>query len=228
MSNRPPSELAPTRSVKVLSVARDRAIDRLSEAFARGALEVEEFERRVTLAQRSDSPAEMDNLVADLEVSTEGAPVPAKPAAPSVLPPALVKSSGTVFAMLGGVERRGTWTVPRVLNVVAIMGGTMLDLREARLPQGSIELRVAALMGGVEIIVPPHLAVESNGAAIMGGFEHVERAPQEPDPEAPVLRISGIAFMGGVSIEMRLPGESSREAKRRRKKELRARRLEKR
>jgi len=140
------------------------------------------------------------------------------------LPPALVRRSGTVLAMLGGVERRGTWTVPRVLNVVAFMGGTMLDLREARLPPGPIELRVVAIMGGVEIIVPPHLAVESEGAAIMGGFEHVERAPQAPDPDAPVLRISGIALMGGVSIEMRLPGESSRDAKRRRKRELKERR----
>ena len=62
------------------------------------------------------------------------------------------------------------------------MGGATLDFREARLPEGEVEIRVGALMGGVEIIVPPTLAVESNGAAIMGGFEHVDRAPATAEP----------------------------------------------
>ena len=77
-------------------------------------------------------------------------------------------------------------------------------------------------MGGVEIIVPPHLPVEAEGVAIMGGFDHVDRAPAEPDPGAPLLRVTGLAFMGGVHIEMRLPGESGRDARKRRRRERRA------
>jgi hypothetical protein len=112
--------------------------------------------------------------------------------------------------------------VPRHLDVVTIMGGAHLDFRDARLPEGEVEVRVGALMGGVEIIVPPSLAVESNGAAIMGGFEHVDRAPTAVEPGSTVLRITGLALMGGVNIEMRLPGESGREARKRRKQEARA------
>jgi hypothetical protein len=111
--------------------------------------------------------------------------------------------------------------VPRKLNVMTVMGGAKLDFREARLPEGEVEIRVGALMGGVEIIVPPTLAVESNGAAIMGGFEHVDRAPVALEPGSTVLRITGLALMGGVSIETRLIGESSRQARRRRKRERR-------
>jgi hypothetical protein len=101
------------------------------------------------------------------------------------------------------------------------MGGAHLDLRDALLPPGTIEVRVAALMGGVEIIVPPNLAVEAEGVSIMGGFDHVDRAPAEPDPGAPLLRVTGLVLMGGVHIEMRLPGESSRDARKRRKRERR-------
>ena len=60
-----------------------------------------------------------------------------------------------------------------------------------------------------------------HGTAIMGGFQNVNRAPAHPDPDAPLLRIHGLALMGGVDITMRLPGESERQAHRRRKVESR-------
>jgi hypothetical protein len=69
--------------------------------------------------------------------------------------------------------------------------------------------------------VPPGLAVETEGVAVMGSFEHVDRAPAHPDPEAPLLRVRGRVIMGSVEIKMRLPGESEREAHRRQKLERR-------
>ena len=205
------------------TIMRDQTIARLSDAFATDVIDVDEFERRVTVAQRSDSLAEIQSLVADLPARPVGqqAAVPA-PASRPVAPAGSVKLRGTVFTIMGGVERKGSWTVPRSLNVGVVMGGAKLDLREAWLPPGPIELRVAAVMGGVEIIVPPNLPVEAEGVAIMGGFDHVDRAPAEPDPGAPLLRVTGLAFMGGVHIEMRLPGESSRDARKRRRRERRA------
>jgi hypothetical protein len=78
---------------------------------------------------------------------------------------------------------------------------------------------VTALMGGLEIIVPPWLAVECDATAIMGGFEEMDRGHGEPDPGRALLRITGFAMMGGVSIETRQPGESSRQARKRVKRE---------
>src|SRR4029077_19261194 len=119
-------------------------------------------------------------------------------------------------------ERRGAWPVPRRLRVVAMMGGAHLDLREARFPAGVVDIEIIAFMGGVEIVVPPGLAVQTHGTAIMGGFQSVNRAPAHPDPDAPLLRVHGFAMMGGVDIKMRLPGENDREARRRQRTELRA------
>jgi hypothetical protein len=133
----------------------------------------------------------------------------------------------TRLAIMGGVDRRGAWTVPQHLRCIAILGGVQLDYREARLPAGVVDVSVFALMGGVHIIVPPDLAVEISGSAIMGGFEELDRTPAQPDPDRPTLRIHGFAMMGGVSIETRLVGESSREARRRVRKERKElRRLE--
>ncbi len=209
------------RPVRPTVAERDAFIGRLGDAFANGVLDVEEFERRVTLAHQADSRGDLDALVVDLpRPSRATEPAPPTPVR-DLVPPREVKASATVFTAMGGVERKGPWTVPRTLNVLTVMGGASLDFREARLPEGDVEIRVAAFMGGVEIIVPPTLAVESNGAAIMGGFEHVDRAPAAVEPGATVLRVSGITMMGGVHIETRLPGETSRQARKRRKRENR-------
>jgi|SRR6185312_3167148 len=199
--------------------ARERAIAVLSDAFANDVLEVEEFERRVTLAHTSETAEAIAALTADLPASTTAltpATVALAPAAPeSQSPPE------TVYAIFGGVDRRGSWTVPRRWRVRAIFGGGQLDLREARFPTGVIDLEVKAVFGGVQIIVPPGLAVEVSGTAIMGGFSNVNRAPVHPDPEAPLLRIRGTAIMGGVDVTMRLAGESEHQAHRRSKLEAR-------
>jgi hypothetical protein len=102
------------------------------------------------------------------------------------------------------------------------MGGVELDFREALFsPRRDPGLR-GAVMGGVEILVPPGVRVETDGFAFMGGFDeetggNPESRPRAPN--APVLRVSGFAFMGAVEVSSRLPGESVRDAKRRRKKD---------
>ena len=171
---------------------RERTIAVLSDRFAQGELDVEEFEERVTLAHRAQSAVELAALLADLSVAAE-------PAATRALELATDASErGEAVAIFGGTRRDGVWTVPRHLQVTAFFGGVELDLRRARLPAGPIDLAVTATFGGVQIIVPPNLAVEVHGTAIFGSFEHMERTSSSPDPSLPVLRIRGRAIFGGV------------------------------
>jgi hypothetical protein len=105
--------------------------------------------------------------------------------------------------------------------VFAMMGGVELDFRTAALAPGVNEMTIVAMMGGVEITVPPGLHVEVNGMGIMGGFEHRAGTPPPTDPSAPILRIGGFAMMGGVEIRSRYPGENNRDARRREREERR-------
>ena len=209
--------------------SRERVIAALSDHFAHDLLDVDEFERRITLAHTSESPEEIDALLADMPTIAPSTPTAASPrGAPALVPSAQVQPEQTVLAVMGGVERRGSWNIPRRLRVVAMMGGAHLDLREARFPPGPVDIDVFALMGGVEIIVPPGLAIETHGSAIMGGFQEVNRAPAHPDADAPLVRVHGLVMMGGVDIRMRLPGETGRDAHRRQRRELKAQRQERR
>jgi len=222
----PTTTLAPTPGDRALvrraQETRERVIARLSDHFAHDLLDVDEFERRVTVAQTADSPGDIEALLADLP-ERAGAAGPAPAVVPTVvtaLAPA-ERDRDTLYAIFGGIDRRGTWTLPRQMKIVAVFGGAHLDLREARFPPGVVELDVTAVMGGIEIIVPPGLAVQMHGSAIMGGFQDINRAPANPDPDAPLLRVRGLTMMGGVHVSMRLPGESERTAARRERRELR-------
>ena len=53
--------------------------------------------------------------------------------------------------------------------------------------------------------------------ALCGGFEHQTDTPLRRTPDVPILRVRGLALLGGVGVEVRLPGETPREAKRRRR-----------
>ena len=113
-----------------------------------------------------------------------------------------------VLAFWSGVKRSGRWTPPRHLNAIAVMGGAELDLREAVFPEGVTTVNAIAVMGGVEIVVPPGLQVKSSGIPLMGGFESLD---QDGDPDqAPgaVLKIRGIACMGGVEVRVARRGEA--------------------
>jgi hypothetical protein len=210
--------------------SRDRVIATLSEHFAHDALDVDEFERRITVAHTSESPDEIDALLSDLPALAPSATalVPAAKVGPTVLPAERVQTEQTMLAIMGGVDRRGSWSLPRRLRLVTVMGGAVLDLREARFPPGPVDIEIFALMGGTQIIVPPGLAIETHGSAIMGGFQEVNRAPVHPDADAPLLRVHGFVMMGGVDITMRLPGESDRDAHRRQRRELKEQRREER
>lgn len=201
---------------------REAAVDALSEAFAQDVISVEEFERRVELAHRADSYEELQTLLTDLPqpplpVKADEEDRPGRRVAPRRRQEVAthVPEQAVVLGLLGGGVRRGAWTPARFNYAIGVLGGAELDFRDCALPP-VMDVRCFAVMGGVEIIVPPDVIVETSGVGILGGFEQVATDQTAP-ADAPIIRINGLALMGGVDVSVRYPGETARDAKRRRK-----------
>src|SRR5690606_33644388 len=196
--------------------------------FAGDRLDMADFESRLDRAHRATALAELDALVADLpqlgteQAGTAPAPAPAAPRPPA--PAAHQRERGLIFSLMANITRRGIWAPARENPVFCFMGGVELDFREVALPPGPTDITIFCLWGGIEIIVPPDLALDVRGIPIMGDITSVAHAAA-PGPEAPVLRINALVIMGGVEISVRLPGESKRDAKRRIREEKRRKRL---
>ena len=99
---------------------------------------------------------------------------------------------------LPGSFRGGTMT--------AIMGGCILDLRQAVMAPGEeAVIDVIAVMAGHELVVPSHWQVIDRVVPIAGGISD-KRLPPVPDPSAaalpaPRLVLKGYCVMGGLTIK---------------------------
>lgn len=82
-------------------------------------------------------------------------------------------------------------------NVTAILGGAVIDLRDATIIDGS-SLDLMTVLGGIEIIVPDHIQVDLSGFPILGGWEDRTRVNQ--DEKVSVLKINCLTILGGVEI----------------------------
>ena len=112
---------------------------------------------------------------------------------------------------MGGSVRKGPWEPPETLYALSLMGGVELDFRQAAFLEGLTEVAILAVMGGVKIVVPDDVDVEVNGIGIMGSFEHISR--HLPGEDRPLLRVRGLALMGGVTVKVK-PARGSSAGKR--------------
>lgn len=188
---------------------RDRVADQLREALAEGRLTPEEHAERLDAVYQARTYAELAPIVHDLP-ATGGVPLPqAGPATGPVvrddLPP---PQAGTpnIVAVFSGAERTGRWLIEPDTNVVAVFGGVELDLRQAVLSRREVTINVVAIMGGVNITVPPGVRVTNSVSAVFGGTSLPGDDPAGPD--APVVRLTGFAMFGGVSVQRRGAGET--------------------
>ncbi|MFE2074758.1 DUF1707 SHOCT-like domain-containing protein [Streptomyces misionensis] len=207
---------------------RDRVAEVLRDALAEGRLDMGEFEERLEAVYRARTYGELAPLTRDLPAGASAAPVSfvKEPASEGGWASRIVggegSSSGGV-AILSGFERKGRWTMPKRFNCFTFMGGGEIDLREADFADREVEINVVAVMGGVQVIVPPGVEVVVRGIGIMGAFEH-PRADGPPEPGAPRVVIGGFAFWGGVGVARKV----TRAERQRLKEQRRQERLERR
>lgn len=230
-----------------LEITRELVVQALCAHYAQDRLTTEELESRLERAQRAASEPQLAALVIDLpalpDVAVPGVAgaLPAAAAAPPATssrtvptPPSswplvdlgprvradLTRRDSQHFtSIMSGVTRKGVWVPPHDMECFVVMGGLELDFREAILAPGITEINIFVMMGGVEIIVPPGVRVEQEGSGFMGAFDETGYSSLPIGPDAPVIRITGFALMGGVDIQIRYPGESRSDAKRREREE---------
>jgi hypothetical protein len=128
---------------------------------------------------------------------------------PLVMPDEHVPDRQGIIACLSNTTRNGPWALPRLFRALAIMGEVKLDLRHVQLGAGTSEIQVRAFMGNIEITVPHNLRLECAGTPFMGEFSVKRKSTRHASPDAPLVRITGGAFMGAVKVRVIDPGAPS-------------------
>ncbi|MEV5592728.1 DUF1707 domain-containing protein [Streptomyces sp. NPDC052496] len=199
---------------------RERVAEILREALAEGRLEMAEFDERLTAAYQARTVGALKPLVADLPQPHDDRAAPARPGGSGALSwrerIGGEPSSRGAFAFWSGFSRKGRWTAPRTFTAGVFQAGGEIDLRDAHFEAAEITVRCFALMGGIDVVVPPGVEVQVTGWGFMGGFDNGDGEPGEPG--APRVKITGFAMMAGVGVRRKM----SKLAKQRLERERRA------
>lgn len=186
---------------------RERVAKILHDAMGQGRITMSELDERLKSVYEAKTIGELTPITSDIPGSTpiiapQGAVSPAPPAnPPGTTSDRVVRAEPTsrsAIAVMSGADRKGQWVVPATFNALALMGGVNIDLRHAKFAQHEVTIQATAIMGGVEIVVPEDVTVYVNGIGFMGSFENNVKSSQAPG--APVVRITGLALMGGVTV----------------------------
>ncbi|WP_374774184.1 DUF1707 domain-containing protein [Streptomyces sp. NBC_01310] len=198
----------PLPELRASDADRERVVERLRDAVAEGRIDMEEFEERLEAAYKSRTYAELEPLTRDLPSPTgpaaRAAAVPGSAAEPWRGRVGGAGTSTTGVAVMSGFQRRGRWTVPARFDAVVFWGGGELDLREADFAEREVVINCVAIMGGIEITVPPGVELDVRGFGFMGAFDQRD-SPGPPQPGAPRVVVTGFAFWGGVEVKVKHP-----------------------
>jgi predicted membrane protein len=82
-------------------------------------------------------------------------------------------------------------------EITAAFGGVDLDLRDANI-EGSAQINVFTMFGGVDIKVPEGWQVRVSGLPLFGGWE--DKTKKTKDAKAAVLKINATCAFGGFTV----------------------------
>jgi class 3 adenylate cyclase len=176
---------------RISDTDRNQAVELLRHHCGEGILTLDEFGDRVTLVYEARTRADLDEVLSDLPAEETQVPEVRRR-----------RVTRWAVAILGGHSPKGRIRLAETTNVVAVMGGVELDLRNAEIDGDEVVINALALMGGVEIYVPEGISVDFSALPLLGGTE-CKIADVPIIPGSPRIVVRAVAVMGGVEVYSR-------------------------
>lgn len=168
---------------------RDRVAGLLGEALADGRLTAEEHGERIDALYATRTLAELAPLTADLGTAKRDVERPASAAPARRIGPQVAVLSSTMARPVGHVGGR--------IVCVAFVGSARIDLSHASLGEDGVEIVAQAIVGTVDVVVPPDALVTMTGLPLLGDLSPTT----EPGPAGgPHVKVSAFALLGSVTI----------------------------
>jgi hypothetical protein len=168
---------------------RERVAGLLGEALADGRLTADEHRERIDLLYAARTLDELVPLTADLGTGRRDVERPRSAV--------LVKRVGPQVAILSSSTARPTGRVAGRMVGAAFLGEARIDLSHASLDEEGVKIAALAILGQVDIVVPPDARVTMSGFPLIG-----ELSPtREPGPaDGPHVKVSAFVLLGSVTI----------------------------
>jgi len=193
---------------EIVEERKEKAIENLSDSFAKNQLPLEEYERLVEYIQKIESERELI-VVEKMVAEYDGSELPKKSAyGGNKLPDEDDKvdyyhspeHQGSSLAILS--SRNISGPVESGMQFVSILGSEHIKVRKADLSRRKTVLNVVSILGECVISVESGIRVSNQAIPILGGAwtdRKVERDAEDGEPE---LVISGAALLGNITVNL--------------------------
>jgi len=184
--------------LRVSDAEREAVVSLLQTAASEGRLTLGEFSERTESVYVALTRGELERITDDLPTPATAADSVIAPASTRAAAQAQAAQGRRISAIMGDHDERLVGEVPSVLRVRAIMGDITLDLRDAVLPGGRVDIVGQTIMGSIRVVVPDGIEVRSGGTNIMG--EVKTRVNPGQRGNGPIVRVDVLNIMGEVKV----------------------------
>jgi hypothetical protein len=174
-------------SVRASDSEREAAVERLRAASVEGRLTFGELTSRTEAAYSAQTRGELVRITADLPDRSSGTA------------PAQQAHAQRMVSVFADVDRRGWWRAEGTVSPMSLFGDVELDLRQAAVPTGELQINAVAPFGDIEVIVPDGVSVELTGFSVFGRKKVDVRRPASIG-SAPVVRVRALTLFGSVLV----------------------------
>jgi len=189
---------------------RDKIITCLENAYAENNLELDEYERRLDLANKAESIEDLEALVFDFPDHQK----------PRTLGPAEFisdESDELKLAIIGDQHLTAEDFSGKAMKTLSIIGDVSIDIRRFRNSVDPVCIKVYSLSGDTRIIIPRGMKIKNRMKSILGDYELVrneEKSEDSPEkrPTASSRKLGKIGRKvrpcGGIHLQVRGPSHS--------------------
>ena len=86
-------------------------------------------------------------------------------------------------------------------SLTALFGGVTLDLRDALPDPSGATITATVAFGGINVLVPRGWRIVMSSTPVFGGVADKTEPVGALPPDAPTLRVNGLALFGGIEIK---------------------------
>jgi len=180
---------------EIVEERKDKAIENLSDSFAKNKLPLEEYERLVEYIQKIESERELivvEKMVAEYggnELPDEDGEVYNYPGHANQGSSLTVLSSRTI-----------TGPVESGMQFVSILGSEHIKIRKADLSRRKTVLNVVSILGESVIAVESGIRVSNRAVPVLGGAWTDQKVNKNAGDGELELVISGAALLGNITV----------------------------
>ena len=188
---------------EIIEERKEKAIESLSDSYAKNRLPLEEYERLVEYINKTESERELI-VVEKIVAEYKGNNTPESPVRDddddepdsysrhhqSNNMPAIL-SSRTIT----GPQRSGS-------QFVSFLGSQVIKIRKADLKKGKTVLNVVSILGETVIQVESGIRVNNKVIPILGSARTDHKVDRQASDFAPLLVISGTALLGDITVKL--------------------------